>query len=247
MAFRLTVLLIAGLFLAMYFAPAAPPPEPRAQDSASDSAPAAAPAQPTPPATAQQSAPADTSEDLPPVVALPKATETRPAPTGSAPAPTDPLPPPADAGPEQAQADPDSDEPVSIPGLSIGGGSDAADALSLSDAARERAAEAARDATDTLLRDLVGSTPAAEPSPDTQSGPAPTDPNPAPAPQRAMVTGTSVNLRAGPSTSNAVVGRVDFGQVLSLTGPFENGWAGVINPTTGQEAYMASRFLQIQP
>lgn len=59
----------------------------------------------------------------------------------------------------------------------------------------------------------------------------------------AEVTATSVNLRGGPSTLNAVVGRVSFGDVVELRGEFSGGWAAIRHPDTGETAYISSQFL----
>lgn len=59
----------------------------------------------------------------------------------------------------------------------------------------------------------------------------------------ASVTASSVNLRGGPSTLNAVVGRVTNGEVLELRGEFSGGWAAVGHPDTGETVYISSQFL----
>lgn len=88
--------------------------------------------------------------------------------------------------------------------------------------------------------------------PQTVSLPAPPQvtptPAPAPAPDYVFVTGSRVNLRAGPSTDFARVGAFDRGTKLVLLGD-RAGWAkvtGAINgtPTTG---WMSQRYLSLQP
>ena len=59
----------------------------------------------------------------------------------------------------------------------------------------------------------------------------------------AAVTASSVNLRGGPSTLNAVVGRVSNGEILELRGEFSGGWAAVGHPDTGETVYISSQFL----
>ncbi len=63
----------------------------------------------------------------------------------------------------------------------------------------------------------------------------------------AMVTADAVNLRAGPSTANPVVGSVGFGDRLERMDDGSGGWSAVRHPQTGQAAYIASRFLVAAP
>lgn len=60
----------------------------------------------------------------------------------------------------------------------------------------------------------------------------------------ASVTASSVNLRGGPSTLNAVVGRVTNGEVLEMRGEFSGGWAAVGHPDTGETVYISRQFLE---
>ncbi|QIE41295.1 SH3 domain-containing protein [Meridianimarinicoccus aquatilis] len=225
MGFKLTFLLLAVIFLAMYFAPEGPR---RATQPSEPIVAAPAPQPDTPPLDDQ-------------------VTQAEPQPSLLDPAPA----PGADEADDllSDDASQSNDGAVTLPGLDFGAtGGDAADALSLSESVRNRGAEAAQNATDDLLQGLLNETPAGEQDGAPVLGDVqPTSPNPAPVTRRALVTATSVNLRAGPSTSDAVVGRVNFGVELDLTAPFRDGWASVVHPDTGQEVFMASRFLQIQP
>lgn len=216
MGFKLTFLLIAGIFIAMYFAPEGPRRETQAREPV-----IAAPA--PQPETPELRDPVQLADPQPSLL--------------------DPEPVPQTDGADDALTGDiarSGEEPQTLPGLTLGGtGGDAAEALALSEAVRNRGSEAAQDATDDLLQGLLAETP--------EGAPQPPSPNSAPALQQALVTATSVNLRAGPSTSDQIVGRVNFGVLLDLTAPFADGWASVVHPDTGQEVFMASRFLQIQP
>ena len=57
------------------------------------------------------------------------------------------------------------------------------------------------------------------------------------------VTGSQVNLRAGPSTADAVLGSFVRGEQAELVADLGNGWALARTVTTGAEGYMADRFL----
>jgi hypothetical protein len=57
------------------------------------------------------------------------------------------------------------------------------------------------------------------------------------------VTGTSVNLRAGPSTGEAVLDALVRGEQVELIAALDNGWAQIRTVETGVEGYMAGRFL----
>ncbi|MEM1360534.1 MAG: SH3 domain-containing protein [Pseudomonadota bacterium] len=59
----------------------------------------------------------------------------------------------------------------------------------------------------------------------------------------AEVTATAVNLRGGPSTLNAVVGRVSRGDVLEILGEHSGGWSSITHPNTGETAYISTQFL----
>lgn len=62
----------------------------------------------------------------------------------------------------------------------------------------------------------------------------------------AEVTGTSVNLRAGPSTAESVVGRVNAGDVVVVRTLAAKvpGWTAIAHPSRGDTVYMSSRFLR---
>ena len=226
MAFKLTLFLCVAIFVAMYFAPDRPEP---LVELARDGD-----------RTQAQSAPAAPATPVPDAPAAPPS-------------------PPAPAATQEAVAEPDA--PVTLPELGrLGLTAEGGEALALSQAVRDRSADAAQAATDTLLQGLVGNIQTAQPgvspanAPQTSDlaqladpVPQPTDPVPPPATQSALVVGSFVNLRAGPSTDFDVVGQVDFGDTVGLTAPFEDGWASLVHPDTGDEVFMASRFLQIQP
>ncbi len=57
------------------------------------------------------------------------------------------------------------------------------------------------------------------------------------------VTGNRVNLRAGASTQNGVVGQTVRGESAEIVEMLENGWAKVYILDTGIEAYMSADFL----
>lgn len=250
MAFRLTLILLLVIFGAMYLAPDAPPRADRAPVVADNSTSAPAPV----PSTS-----AEVPQTVPPppaaLVPAPAGTDRAPVPARDTAAATAPDAGP-DVGPDVAAAGSDAAPdggpdggPVVLPGLIFDDpGNDAAAALSMSDAARARAADAAADATTDLLRGLVGDlTPAAPNSqtPPPAGAPQPTDPLPPPAGDLARITGTEVNLRAGPSTAAAVVGRVTEGQTVRVLTPDRDGWSGIEDPASGDEVFIASRFLDI--
>jgi hypothetical protein len=267
MPIRLTILLLLAIFGVMYMAPDAPPRPERAaqtdegnsvldatrerlsavQDALRDAAPTQDPGD-LPPGSSPSAPQADAPVQPPPAQLQSQRTETADLPNVT-------VTPPATGT-----------EPITLPGLGFGiADDDTASAMSLSDGARARAAQAAgdtasgalgqpsptgvADATNDLLRGLVAEDPAA---PDTQSAPVtglpqPTDPLPPPSGQLARVTGTAVNLRAGPSTANAVVGQVTLGQTVRVLDPDSDGWATIEVPATGEQAYIAARFLEVLP
>ncbi|WP_176473750.1 SH3 domain-containing protein [Actibacterium ureilyticum] len=57
------------------------------------------------------------------------------------------------------------------------------------------------------------------------------------------VTGNSVNLRAGPGTGNAVVGRLTKGTRAIALQVMPNGWVHLDVPTLGVSGYMSGDFL----
>ncbi|WBU60756.1 SH3 domain-containing protein [Paracoccus albus] len=56
------------------------------------------------------------------------------------------------------------------------------------------------------------------------------------------VTGNSVNFRAGPSTSNEVVGRLSRGQMVTAVGERSGDWVQ-IRDGDGRAGYMSAQFL----
>ena len=99
-----------------------------------------------------------------------------------------------------------------------------------------------------LAATVTPSAPAA-PKPQTvQIGPTGTAtaiPAPTPIAQDAMwyVTGNTVNLRGGPSTSDAVVGRVRLGQQAEVIEETADGWFRIQTTDDGQNGYIFGRFL----
>lgn len=63
-------------------------------------------------------------------------------------------------------------------------------------------------------------------------------------PPLAEVTGTAVNLRAGPSTGSAVLGRAVSGEVVEWLSDPAPGWALIRHPQIDTEVYMSSDFLR---
>jgi SH3-like domain-containing protein len=57
------------------------------------------------------------------------------------------------------------------------------------------------------------------------------------------VTGAAVNLRAGPSTQEAVVTLLIRGDRVEVLGATGTGWAQIRTLPTGVEGFMAARFL----
>lgn len=87
------------------------------------------------------------------------------------------------------------------------------------------------------------------PGPDLQPSPEHADDMPDPASALAdaegpvlYVTGSRVNFRAGPSTSDRVVGALDGGSPVEALGPPEGGWVQ-IRDMDGRTGFMSGRFL----
>lgn len=59
----------------------------------------------------------------------------------------------------------------------------------------------------------------------------------------AEVTGTRVNLRAGPSTGDPVLTALRLGDQVELIGATGDGWAQIRSRADGREGFMAIRFL----
>jgi len=62
-------------------------------------------------------------------------------------------------------------------------------------------------------------------------------------PRLLAVNARSVNLRAGPSTSLAIVGNLKRGEQAELIAEAADGWLQIREISTGQIGYMAGRFL----
>lgn len=74
----------------------------------------------------------------------------------------------------------------------------------------------------------------------------PPDPPAAEAPDEAIVlyvTGSTVNLRAGPSTNDAVLGRVSRGDAVELVDYESNGWARIRVAGLSSDVFMSGDFL----
>lgn len=63
--------------------------------------------------------------------------------------------------------------------------------------------------------------------------------------ETASVTGSSVNLREGPSTNHNRLGAVVNGDELILTGVKTGNWIEVQHPTNGGKAWMHGNYLEI--
>lgn len=75
--------------------------------------------------------------------------------------------------------------------------------------------------------------------------PMPVQSNPAPPAAKEMVyvTGSRVNLRAGPSTQNPVLMALGYGTEAELIEEMSNGWVQIRHMDSGRVGYMAGRFL----
>lgn len=80
--------------------------------------------------------------------------------------------------------------------------------------------------------------PAAEPAPE----PAPIA-TPDPVATVLFVTGTRVNLRAGPSTDNAIVTALVQGTAVEWVGEAPDGWLEIRDTLTGAQGFMSGDFL----
>ncbi|MFN3723370.1 MAG: SH3 domain-containing protein [Paracoccaceae bacterium] len=61
------------------------------------------------------------------------------------------------------------------------------------------------------------------------------------------VTGRSVNVRSGPSTRDAVMGRLTRGEAVSVMSVDDGGWARVLIEGDGIDGYMSTSFLADAP
>ena len=79
--------------------------------------------------------------------------------------------------------------------------------------------------------------------------PQPASPAIAPSPsslQSVFVSGSSVNMRSGPSTQHGVVARLSRGTEVIDMGPAGSGWSQIKVVATGDRGFMASKFLKTQ-
>lgn len=63
-------------------------------------------------------------------------------------------------------------------------------------------------------------------------------------PDKYRVTGSRVNVRSGPSTSNRVVGTVSRDDIVQEAGGVSGRWIEIHNLETGVRGYMSGRFLE---
>jgi Bacterial SH3 domain. len=72
-------------------------------------------------------------------------------------------------------------------------------------------------------------------------------PQPTPSPAQDLVlkevTGSRVNVRSGPSTTNEVLGQVMRAEIVRVISPVENGWVKISVEGDGVEGYMSAKFL----
>lgn len=251
MWFKLTVVLLALILATMYFAgtpdESTLTPEVAASSETSDTAEIAEETETIdPPDPAEE---ASIAQDVTPRAAL---RDTR----------ADPVEAATDAAVSEAltadSAAPEAAPEPGLPGLTLDAlriPDDGAAAVSLADRVRARIGE---DTIDTSRPTLGGQPsepeievivePALAEAPP-QTAPALAVPEPAPGNESppearfALVIGSNVNLRAGPSTGNAVVGQVQAGQRVRLLGETQPGWSSILNPVTGEPVFMSSRFL----
>lgn len=64
--------------------------------------------------------------------------------------------------------------------------------------------------------------------------------------ETAIVTGSTVNLREGPSTNYSRVGAVSEGDELVLTGVTDGNWVEIQHPTNGGKAWMHGNYIELQ-
>jgi len=62
-----------------------------------------------------------------------------------------------------------------------------------------------------------------------------------------VVTGNSVNMRAGPSTNLGIVGNLKRGDRAELVAEAVNGWVEIRSVESGRVGFMAARFLEPEP
>lgn len=272
MLFRLMVLLAGLIFLVMYMASHSPAPRPVRQALPAASGQSAPEVRVVKPATIPPPQPAPERILPPPVTLRPKtaATALVPEPVPAPPADV----PDLEALPQDtATADPaapvpgadPAETPIALPGFGATGFAveGSLDAMSLSDRVRARIESGVPvDLTPVDLAPVADPVPPdlapADPALVTDSAPAAAADGPSapdtPAPdatapvvsQMAEVTASAVNLRAGPSTGEAVVGRLSSGDRVEYLGEPVAGWAEIRLPGGGAPAYMASKFLRMR-
>ena len=246
MALRLTVILLIAIFVIMRFGGGpiekvptpeiADAPEAEAPESASEAA-AATRLAPAPEEAAEEVTETVERITLEPPPALQGLQEEA---AGATPA--------ALEGFEPAPGTLISPEEALPEGFAGGGALGLGDALNLRDQVNAALDEAqqipARPSLADLARPGGGQPLRTETAPDPEPDPQPAATAPDADAPLASVTASSVNLRGGPSTLNAVVGRVGNGEVLELRGAFSGGWVAVGHPDTGETVYIASQFLE---
>lgn len=246
MWFKLTVILLALIFGTLWLAGQPDPSDPdRSVATAPDPAPEIAPEEEDAADPAPETAPRAAFRDLTPEPPAPPAAPPERAQTGAAATAEAEVDPEADAAPLSAL----TLEALRIP-------ESGASAVSLADRVRARTGGQAVD----TARPSRAPPPQTEVVVDTGGAPAPGSLGLGggtagirgaagsgfdPGTRVAVVTGTNVNLRAGPSTGNAVVGQVQAGQRVRLIGETQPGWSAIMNPETGEPVYMSSRFLSV--
>jgi hypothetical protein len=226
MGFKLTVFLCLIIAGAMYFAPV--PPELAERRSARQ---AAAPEPAARPEAAEpEPAPLERTTEATPAPPPPVAAQDTDAAVAAAIAEATSALTEAEA---EAGDGTDDAAPLSLGTLSLG--SDGVASLSLAESVRQRT-EAAQEANGGLLRPVPSQPPLLP------GNTAPTD-----GPDMAQVIGSAVNLRAGPSTGDAVVGRVSLGQQVEVLERVGTAWAAIRDPGSGGIAYISSQFLDPLP
>lgn len=230
MLFKLTLLLVGLIFVTMFLGGS-----PDTTKTAAITAPRVASEPEKPPAPEKEvqtvpNAPV-AQEEAAPLTPTPE-----PVPLADPLPESDPAPLPSEV--TQTEPEPDQDAPLLLPGLGISGLSldDNASAVSLADGVRARLAESN---TQPLRRPDVSSV---ESAADVTESPE-SDEDALPMGQ---VTATSVNLRAGPSTAEAVVGRASQGDMVEVLGDAAPGWSTIRDPASGDTVYMSSQFLLMQ-
>lgn len=231
MAFKLTAVLCLFIFVAFYFAP---DPEPRvATVTEPVRAPVPAPSTlpPDSPATGSvtEASPAETAPEQVPAPAQ----EPEVADVPNISADTDA----AVAEALAAEQDPSATVPSPLTLGTLSLGEDGATAMSLAESVRSRTETARQDfATTTLGSNRNSAAPSPAPSPTLGVTEA--------ALPEARINATSVNLRAGPSTSQDVVGRASLGEIVEIVEDgAAPGWSAIRTSDGNRTVYISSQFL----